>query len=141
VSNLIEISVAEIAIDAAGALRVRPRLGPSEDFRFIYRAMGVNWNSDRRSLVTPVPWNRRTSRGIGESFVRFAASTGDGLCWRRILTGRTFRPNCKARYKHRPATTLHDSGCTRRRPNDQRSTSNDGERSPRVSRIALDPIG
>jgi hypothetical protein len=51
-----QTAIDEIAIDQAGRLLVRPRLGPAHDFAFIYRdASGVRWDAGSRSLVAPAP--------------------------------------------------------------------------------------
>jgi hypothetical protein len=49
-----DVCAAEVAIDTAGRLIVRPRLTEPADFAFIYRAaMEVGWDPATRSLTTP----------------------------------------------------------------------------------------
>ena len=54
--SLREITIASVSIDSARRLLVRPSLDADSDFALIYRAaMGVNWDSESRSLVAPTP--------------------------------------------------------------------------------------
>ena len=66
----------EVAIDAAGAVAIRPRIAADETFEHIYRAaMGVRWHSDTRSLVpyetkgeTPAWWFRQIVAAVSSEY-------------------------------------------------------------------------